>query len=66
MLISNDTMNPLELMELFQLIVQGTACDKNEKDPFYRNNAQFVVSNPSTVKNKIKKSLKLNLKLLQL
>ena len=57
-----DTTNPLELMELFQVIIQGTACDKNEKDPFYRNNAQFVVSNPSTVKNKNKEKSKVKLK----
>ena len=57
-----DTNNPLELMELFQIVIQGIACDKNEKDPFYRNNAQFTISNPSTVKNKNKEKSKNKLK----
>lgn len=60
-----DTAKETDLMELFQVIVQGIACDKNEKNPFYRQNAQFVVSNPSLVKNKEKEKSKLRLKAIQ-
>lgn len=49
-----DTTKPSDLMELFQIIVQGVACEKNEKNQFYKQNAQFTISNPSTVKNKQK------------
>ena len=57
-----DTEKPDELMELFQVIMQGVACDKNEKDPFYRQNAQYIISNPSLVKNKQKEKAKTRLR----
>jgi hypothetical protein len=55
------TNDPTELFELFQIIMQGVACNKNEKNPFYRGNAQFTISNPQMVKNKNKERSKLRL-----
>lgn len=60
-----DTSDPLQLMELFQVIIQGVACDKNEINPFYRQNAQFTISSPSAVKNKEKEKSKKRLKAIQ-
>lgn len=60
-----DTNKETDLMELFQVIIQGVACDKNEKNPFYRQNAQFIISNPSTVKNKEKEKSKTRLNAIQ-
>lgn len=60
-----DTKDPVQLMELFQIIMQGVACEKNEKNHFYRKNAQFVVSNPSAVKNKEKEKSKTRAKALK-
>lgn len=57
-----DTTDPTQLLELFQIIMQGIACDKNEKNPFYRQNAQFTISNPSAVKNKEKEKAKIKVK----
>lgn len=54
-----NTNDPLELMELFQTIIQGMACEKGEKNPFYRQNAQYIVSNPTFVKNKQKEKTKI-------
>lgn len=53
-----DTTKPDELFELFQIIIQGTAIDKNERNPFYRQNAQFIVTNPNSVKYKNKENSK--------
>lgn len=61
-----DTSDPMQLMELFQVIIQGIACDKNEKDPFYRQNAQFIISNPNLVRNKNKEKSKTRLKAIQM
>lgn len=60
-----DTKKASDLMELFQVIIQGIACDKNEKNPFYRNNAQFTISNPTSVKNKEKEKTKVRIKAFQ-
>lgn len=57
-----DTKKPDELFELFQVIMQGLACDKNEKNPFYRLTSQFTISNPQITKNKNKEKAKLRLK----
>jgi len=56
-----DTNLPDQLFELFQIIIQGVACDKNEKNPFYRKDAQFTISNPQATKNKKKEQTKTRL-----
>lgn len=56
-----DTSKPDELFELFQIIIQGVACEKNEKNPFYNRLAQFTISNPQITKNKNKERSKLRL-----
>lgn len=56
-----DTTDPVDLMELFQIIIQGIACNKDEKIGFYKDNAQFIISNPSAVKNKAKEKSKIRL-----
>lgn len=61
-----DTNDPMQLMDLFQVIIQGVACDKNEKDPFYRQGAQFIISNPNLVKNKNKERSRTRLKAIQM
>lgn len=60
-----DTKKPDELFELFMVIMQGLAIDKNERNPFYRRNAQFTVSSPQAVKTKNKDKSKLKLDALQ-
>lgn len=60
-----DTNKPDDLFDLFQIIVQGLACDKNEKNPFYRSNAQFIVSNPQVTKNKNKERSKVKFDAIQ-
>lgn len=57
-----DTDKPDERFELFQIIIQGLAIDKNERNPFYKQNAQFIVTNPqiTKTKNKEKSRTKLN------
>lgn len=57
-----DTSNPSDLFELFQIIIQGVACEKTERNPFYRSSAQFTISNPLAVKTKSKERTKLRLK----
>lgn len=57
-----DTNNPNDLFDLFLIITQGVACDKNEKNPFYRKPAQFIISNPHITKNKNKERSKTRLK----
>lgn len=57
-----DTNNPNELFELFQVIIQGVACEKNEKNPFYERSAQFTVSSPNITKNKAKEKTKARVK----
>lgn len=56
-----DTSLPDQLFELFQVIIQGVACNKNEKNPFYRKPAQFTISNPQSTKNKKKEETKTRL-----
>lgn len=60
-----DTNKPDEMFELFQVIIQGLACDKNEKNPFYRQNAQFTISNPQVTKNKKKENAKTRIKAIE-
>lgn len=60
-----DTSKPDELFELFQVIVQGLACEKNERNPFYRKTAQFIIANPQITKNKKKEQAKLKMNVLQ-
>lgn len=60
-----DTKDPQQLFELFQILMQGTACEKNEKDPFYRSQAQFTLSSPLMVKTKAKERSKTRLRAIQ-
>jgi len=53
-----DTNKPIEMYELFNALLQGYVCNKDEKNPFYRNNAQFNISNPQDVKNKSREKTK--------
>jgi hypothetical protein len=53
-----DTNDPQQLFDLFYIILQGVACDKNEKDPFWRDSARFVITSPEKVKNKKKEQTK--------
>lgn len=62
---SFDTSKPDELFELFQIIIQGLAIDKNERNPFYRRDAQFIVTNTQTTKNKNKEKSKKRLSAIQ-
>lgn len=60
-----DTSKPDDLFELFQIILQGLACEKNEKNPFYRKTAQFIIANPQITKNKKKEQAKTRMNALQ-
>lgn len=60
-----DTSNPNDLFELFQIIIQGVACDKNEKNPFYSRPSQFTISNPQITKNKNKERSKLRMRAIE-
>ena len=53
-----DTTNPLDLIDLFNAILQTRVCAKDERNPFYNSDAQFNLSNPSEVKNKAKDKVK--------
>lgn len=47
-----DTTNINDLLELFYILNMGMACEKDEKNPVLRKDAQFVISSPTKVKNK--------------
>lgn len=49
-----DTTNINDLLELFYILNMGLACEKDEKNPVLRKDAQFVISSPTKVKNKSK------------
>lgn len=49
-----DTSNINDLLELFYILNMGIACEKDEKNPTLRKDAQFIISSPSKVKNKSK------------
>jgi len=49
-----DTSNINDLLELFYILNMGVACEKDEKNPVLRKDAQFVISSPTKVKNKSK------------
>jgi hypothetical protein len=54
-----DTTNINDLLELFYILNMGLACEKDEKNPVLRKDAQFILSSPSKVKNKTKELVKL-------
>lgn len=54
-----DTTNINDLLELFYILNMGLACEKDEKNPQLRKDAQFVISSPSKVKNKSKELINL-------
>lgn len=49
-----DTTNINDLLELFYILNMGVACERDEKNPVLRKDAQFVISSPTKVKNKSK------------
>src|SRR6187402_2175745 len=49
-----DTTNINDLLELFYILKMGMACEKDEKNPQLRKDANFIISSPSKVKNKSK------------
>jgi hypothetical protein len=53
-----DTEDETDLFDLFNAILQGYVCLKDERNPFYRDRAQFVISNPTEFKNKEKDKVK--------
>lgn len=53
-----DTTNINDLLELFYILNMGVACEKDEKNPALRKDAQFIISSPSKVKNKSKELTK--------
>ncbi len=53
-----DTTNINDLLELFYILNMGVACEKDEKNPVLRKDAQFIISSPSKVKNKSKELTK--------
>jgi hypothetical protein len=53
-----DTSNIHQLFDLFNAILQGYVCLKDEINPYYREPAQFIISNPTELKNKQKDGLK--------
>lgn len=61
-----DTSNPNDMFELYHILMQGLACEKNERDPFYRGQAQFTISSPLMVKTKSKERTKLRLKAIEI
>jgi hypothetical protein len=46
-------------LELFYILNMGVACEKDEKNPQLRKDAQFIISSPSKVKNKSKELINL-------
>ena len=57
-----DTTNINDLLELFYILNMGLACEKDEKNPSLRKDAQFIISSPSKVKNKSKELINLRKK----
>lgn len=57
-----DTNNINDLLELFYILNMGVACEKDEKNPSLRKDAQFIISSPSKVKNKSKELINLRKK----
>ena len=53
-----DTTNINDLLELFYILNMGVACEKDEKNPVLRKDAQFIISSTSKVKNKSKELTK--------
>lgn len=49
-----DTNNISDLFDLYNALMQGDICNVDERDPMYRQNAMFTISNPEQVKNKSK------------
>ena len=54
-----DTNNINDLMELFHILNMGIACEKDEKNPVIRKDAQFIISSPGKVKGKAKELVNL-------
>jgi hypothetical protein len=53
-----DTNNINELFDLYNALMQGDICNEDERDPMYRQNSMFTISNPAEVKHKSKNNTK--------
>jgi uncharacterized protein YfkK (UPF0435 family) len=53
-----DTNNIADLLDLFNVIMQGIACNEDEKDQLFKANAFFNITSIQEVKNKKKESTK--------
>ena len=53
-----DTNNIADLLDLFNVIMQGVACNEDEKDQLFKANAFFNITSIQEVKNKKKESTK--------
>lgn len=53
-----DTNNIADLFDLFNVIMQGTACNEDEKDQLFKANAFFNVTSVQDIRNKKKETTK--------
>jgi hypothetical protein len=53
-----DTNNVSDLFDLFNALMQGDICNEDERDPMYRQNAMFTITNPAEVKDRSKNNSK--------
>lgn len=53
-----DTTNINDLMELFHLLYNGAVCEKDEKNPILRQDAQFILTSTEKIKSKSKDKVK--------
>lgn len=56
---SYDTNNINDLMELFHLLYMGAVCEKDEKNPVLRQDAQFILTSTEGIKSKSKDKVKI-------
>lgn len=56
-----DTSKLDDLLELFYILYMGVACEKDEKNPFLNEDAQFIITSPVKMKNKSKDLTKMKL-----
>ena len=56
-----DTNNINDLMELFHLLNMGAVCEKDEKNPYLRKDASFIITSTEKLKTKSKDKVKIKL-----
>ncbi len=54
-----DTNNINDLMDLFHLLNMGAICEKDEKNPFLRKDASFIITSTEKLKSKSKDKVKI-------